>query len=251
MNIEQPKVLPIRNIVDENSYMRTFYFDRIWDASPGQFVMVWIPGINMKPFSISYIDKTSFAITVCKVGPFTRQLFEKQINDSIGIQGPYGTPFTIQGNSIALVGAGYGIALLSFLADILQQQGKKFIFIAGVGRTYLDVCKNRHTITYCLGTHGKANSASDQLRSIIDTVDMVYTAGPETMMKEITAICNTAQRAYEVFIERYIKCAIGVCGHCSIAPTGKRVCSDGPVFNNKEVSQIHEFGNYKKTARNV
>ncbi len=248
MKIEQPVVIPIKKIVDETGYMRSFYFERYFVASPGQFIMLWLPGIDMKPFSISYMDDTYFAITVCKVGRFTQELFTKQVDDCVGIQGPYGTAFALQGNDIALVGGGYGIALLSFLADALQQMGKRIFFIAGVAKGQMHLFQERQNITYCLGTHGRQGSASEEFRKIICTVDMVYTAGPEMMMKEITTTCHEYHIAYQIFLERYIKCGIGICGQCVVDPDAKRVCSEGPVFGDADVTSMSEFGNYKRNA---
>jgi dihydroorotate dehydrogenase electron transfer subunit len=42
-------------------------------------------------------------------------------------------------------------------------------------------------------------------------------------------------------LERYVKCAVGLCGSCAIGPY--RVCKDGPVFGSEQLRQIvDEFG---------
>ncbi|MBU0598144.1 dihydroorotate dehydrogenase electron transfer subunit, partial [Patescibacteria group bacterium] len=51
--IEQPEVLPIADIKQENERVRTFYFDKAMKSQPGQFVIVWIPRLDEKPFSIA------------------------------------------------------------------------------------------------------------------------------------------------------------------------------------------------------
>jgi len=61
---EQPLVLPIAEIVEESLDHKTFVFSHGLDAKPGQFVMVWLPRVNQKPFSISYQDSQKLAITV-------------------------------------------------------------------------------------------------------------------------------------------------------------------------------------------
>ena len=42
-------------------------------------------------------------------------------------------------------------------------------------------------------------------------------------------------------LERYVKCAVGLCGNCVIGPY--RVCKDGPVFNTEMLVEVREeFG---------
>jgi dihydroorotate dehydrogenase electron transfer subunit len=42
-------------------------------------------------------------------------------------------------------------------------------------------------------------------------------------------------------LERYIKCAVGLCGSCAIGPF--RICKDGPVFHSEQLRAMQgEFG---------
>ena len=50
------KVLPIKKIVQENETTKTFIFDYSMGGKPGQFLMIWIPGVDEKPMSIAYDD---------------------------------------------------------------------------------------------------------------------------------------------------------------------------------------------------
>ncbi|MCK4531704.1 MAG: dihydroorotate dehydrogenase electron transfer subunit, partial [Candidatus Aenigmarchaeota archaeon] len=60
---ELPEIVKIIKITQENPYVKTFFFDKRIQAKPGQFVMVWIPGLDEKPFSLSYVGKET-GITV-------------------------------------------------------------------------------------------------------------------------------------------------------------------------------------------
>ena len=129
--IEQPIIMPIIDIIDEAQDIKTFKFDGKIDAKPGQFVLLWIPRVNLKPFGVSRQDDNSFSVTVSKIGDFTKELFEKKIGDKIGVQGPYGNPFEIDKKNVVLVGGGYGAAPLAFLADELEKKNSKITFIIG------------------------------------------------------------------------------------------------------------------------
>jgi len=89
-----PQHIKISQIVDETPQVKTFYFDYPLNSRPGQFVMLWIPRIDQKPFSIAYDDGQKFGLTVFNRGPLTNKLFQMKVNDCVGIIGPYGTNFS-------------------------------------------------------------------------------------------------------------------------------------------------------------
>jgi len=45
-----------------------------------------------------------------------------------------------------------------------------------------------------------------------------------------------------------MKCAIGICGNCTIDPLGIRLCLEGPVLAREQVVQLTEFGEYHRNA---
>lgn len=45
-------------------------------------------------------------------------------------------------------------------------------------------------------------------------------------------------------LERFMKCGIGVCDSCSVS--GRRVCMDGPVFTEKQLKELYEFGKFHR-----
>src|SRR3989338_6477982 len=93
---ELPKIARIKRIVKENDAMKTFFLDGKMDYEPGQFVMLWIPGVDEKPFSLSYDNP--IGITIEKRGKFTEKLFNMKVGGKIGIRGPYGNGFKIKSN---------------------------------------------------------------------------------------------------------------------------------------------------------
>jgi NAD(P)H-flavin reductase len=66
-----------------------------------------------------------------------------------------------------------------------------------------------------------------------------FTCGPEVMMRFV--LQGLAERGLSpervwLSMERNMKCAVGVCGHCQWGPTF--VCKDGPVFRADEVAPL-------------
>jgi dihydroorotate dehydrogenase electron transfer subunit len=74
---------------------------------------------------------------------------------------------------------------------------------------------------------------------------MIYTCGPEQMMRKVFDLAEKHGIALEASLERLMRCAIGLCGSCVV---GKyRVCRDGPVFNDVRLREVKaEFGKSKR-----
>jgi dihydroorotate dehydrogenase electron transfer subunit len=92
---------------------RYFFFDTSFELIPGQFVMVWIRGVDEIPMALSHEN----AITVQKVGHATSELFEFDVCDSVGIRGPLGKGFDIKKGRILLITSGVGAAPIAPLAE--------------------------------------------------------------------------------------------------------------------------------------
>ena len=85
--LSQPVI--IQRVKKETSLIRTFVFDHSFSFTPGQFVMVWIPGIDEIPMALS----SENTITVQKAGDATAAMFELEPGDKLGIRGPFGNGF--------------------------------------------------------------------------------------------------------------------------------------------------------------
>jgi dihydroorotate dehydrogenase electron transfer subunit len=75
--------------------------------------------------------------------------------------------------------------------------------------------------------------------------EMIYTCGPEKMMRQTFDLAENHGIALEASLERMMRCAIGLCGSCVIGRY--RVCRDGPVFTSDQLRQLKdEFGVSKR-----
>lgn len=255
--VEQPRIMKIDSITDEAEGIKTFTFKEKFNSSPGQFVMLWIPRLNMKPFGVSYMDEEKFSVTVSNVGEFTNELFKKKEGEIIGIQGPYGTGFVMDKKNTVLVAGGYGTAPLAFLAEELEKSGANVTLIIGARTKSQLVYTNRFknskvNAIFCTddGSFGKKGFTTDALKEVLEndsTIDFVYTVGPEIMMKKVIEITDENNIGCQASLERYMKCGFGVCGQCCVDDSGDRVCKSGPVYEKDYIKKyIKEFGHYKR-----
>jgi len=221
--------------------------------------MVWIPGVDEIPLSVSgvYSDGT-VSITVTKVGEATEALHKLKIGDYIGVRGPFGNSFQISSGNVLLVGGGTGMAPLAFLAEKLVKKSKRIVFVIGAKKadellfwdrvkSSLSRANSEIVVLTEDGSVGLRGMATDPLEKLFEKekFDMVYTCGPEPMIREIFLSAERFEVSLQASLERIMRCGIGVCGSCMI---GKyRVCRDGPVFDSQQLREvIEEIGKYKR-----
>lgn len=239
--------------------MKTFIFEYSVGAKPGQFVNVWVPGLNEKPFSVAYDDGKELWLTICAVGPTSQKICEMKVGDKLGIRGPFGTHFEIKhGQHLALVGGGYGAAPLYFVTKEALKVGCKVEFILGARNKDLLIYTERvgqlenvnlHIATDD-GSVGHKGYNTQVLEEVLkhNKIDCIMTCGPEMMMKRVSDIAFDAGVEAQISVERYMKCGFGICGNCTVDDLGIRTCSEGPVMPNELVRQIKEFGKYHRDA---
>ena len=71
------------------------------------------------------------------------------------------------------------------------------------------------------------------------------------MMVPIFDILEDNHIIAQYSLERYMKCALGLCGQCCVDKTGWRICVEGPVFNSGDLKYIDEFGKYRRTPSGI
>ena len=96
------------------------------------------------------------------------------------------------------------------------------------------------------GSKGFKGSATDLTQDILkkENFDSVLTCGPEVMMK---ILLDYTTIPFQASLDRYMKCAIGLCGQCCIGE-GLRVCIDGPIFDGKTLKNIQDFGIFRRDS---
>ncbi|MEZ4660370.1 MAG: hypothetical protein R2911_22665 [Caldilineaceae bacterium] len=235
-----PTAVPIREIRTDNYRTKTFVLDAQWPATPGQFAMLWLPRFDEKPFSLVNHDPVTLMITA--VGPFSRQMHALAPGDRIWLRGPLGHGFEVAGaqRRIALVGGGYGVAPLYWLARTQLARGVQVETIIGA-RTADDVLYAPHFARLDGAQHslhmatedgslGESGRVTDVLTPLLETgrLDGIYACGPHGMLAALAQLGAQYKVPCQLSWEAYMRCGIGICGACE--HNGYVLCMDGPVL---------------------
>jgi dihydroorotate dehydrogenase electron transfer subunit len=250
----------LKNVRETRSINTVFFKDDACaSAKPGQFVMVWEPGYDEFPMSLSNYDaKGVSSVTVKPWGPGSGELVGARSGDLIGVRGPYGRPYTVEKCNALLVGGGTGLAPLLPLARALTKAGSRASVIIG-GRSKPDILfekqfkrivkrKNLY-ITTDDGTYGRAGFPTDLAEELIreGKVERIYTCGPEVMMRKLYDVATKAGIEYEASLERSMKCGMGICGSCTVGK--KLLCRDGAILRGEDLKDsLGEFGLLQRDA---
>lgn len=243
-----PQAVNIQEIRDENYRTKTFVLDAKLDAYPGQFAMVWLPRFDEKPFSL--VDADPVTLMVAAVGPFSELLHKKQPGDTIWVRGPFGNGYHVapEQRRLALVGGGYGVAPLHWLArtqlDIADQihaiigarTAAELLyadrFEALFDRTGASPLAPRTSLLLTTedGTLGAKGRVTDALAPLLadGQIDAIFACGPHGMLAALEALGQRHNVPCQLSWEAYMRCGIGICGACE--HDGKILCLDGPVL---------------------
>lgn len=222
-------------------------------AKPGQYVMLWIMGVDEVPMSLSSIGDVC-GLLVERVGEATEAIHRMVVGQAFGLRGPFGNYFTLMEGRALLVAGGMGIASLLPLANSLRIHGTKVELVYGA-RTAAELCGLKQVMDVADSSHVATDDGSYGTKGLVTTLlppllkrkgyDMVYCCGPEPMMKEVFLLTEKYGLLLQASMERIIKCSVGLCGSCMI---GKyRVCKDGLILTSEQLREVaDEFGVYRR-----
>lgn len=217
---------------------------------PGQFVEVLVEHSTTtflrRPLSIHFVDTAAneMWLLVQKIGDGTRKMSEYAVGQTVNVIYPLGNTFSIPANKqkVLLVGGGVGVAPLLMLGEVLQKKGFEPAFLLGA-RSKSDLLELDEFAKYGEvytttedGSHGEKGFVTHH--SVLkEQFDKMYTCGPTPMMKAIAAYAMENNIDCEASLENTMACGIGAC-LCCVQDTKeghKCVCTDGPVFNIKDL----------------
>ncbi len=254
-----PRAVRLEKIQDETPSIRSFWFSdtSLHNAKPGQFAMVWVPGVDEVPMSVLAIHGRSEAGAVVKKGgPVSTALWEKKVGDKFWVRGPYGRPFTV-GHHHKLLVVGGGTGLVPLISLLVHLRGRDVTLVTGA-RTASELLfkewltreskENRFKLVFATddGTFGEKSLVPKVVERVLygEQFDAVYTCGPEPMMKMVYDLALEKRCHIQVSLERVFKCGVGICAACVIGPY--LACRDGPVFTDAELSGMPEFGHTRR-----
>ncbi len=212
----------------------TLITDGALPAEPGQFAMIWLPGVEERPYTI--VDDAPFTLTVAEVGPFSAALTALAPGDRLWVRGPYGHGFTLTGRRHLLIGGGSGAASLALLARRALARGDDVTAVLGARSAdllmlpwlydRLGIAPILATDDGSAGHHGTALDAA--AGALATSPDGIYACGPEPMLRAVAEHARDLGIPCQVSVERVMRCGLGVCGQCHCGD--RLVCADGPVF---------------------
>jgi NAD(P)H-flavin reductase len=231
--------------------------------APGQFNMLYVFGVGEVPISISGDPaKPELLVhTIRAVGATTRAMQGLQKGDWVGVRGPFGAAWPVDqahGHDVVLIAGGIGLApIRPALYHVLLHRALygRVVLLYGA-RTprdllyptelrewrsrfdvVVDVTVDR-TTTEWQGSVGVVTKMVQ--RSPFDPQSaMAFICGPEVMIRYAAQALQqrgAAESSIFVSMERNMKCAVGVCGHCQFGPFF--VCKDGPVFRYDRIQRF-------------
>jgi len=260
-----PRIFRIERVRQDTRDTFTMFLAR--DASftfaPGQFNMLYVFGVGEAPISICSdpADKREFQHTTRVVGPVTAALKRLKKGDAVGVRGPFGASWPAaeaEGRDCLIAAGGIGLApLRPIIYTVLANRPKyrRVVILYGT-RTPDDILYGnelkRWSAKFDIEVHVTVDRGVHDWRGNVGVVTALISraafnpetvvamlCGPEVMMRfsllELQRRGVPPERIY-LSMERNMKCAIGLCGHCQYGPAF--VCKDGPVFRLDRINSI-------------
>lgn len=240
--------------LNESNFLIEFQSaDDLPPIHPGNFAEIQVPGnpnvFLRRPFSIYDADLTYNTLTfyVKVIGEGTATLGRLRQGEMVNIIFPLGNKFgTDTTGPVLIVGGGSGIAPFLLLGKELKAKSIPATFLIG-GRTSGDV-----HLTDVFSSYGDimvtTEDGSREIKGLVThhpvfrdkdfPYTKIYACGPDPMMKAIAHLAKQRGVECEVSLENTMACGFGACLCCVVeTTTGNRcVCTDGPVFNIKELA---------------
>ena len=222
---------------------------------PGQFTMVYAFGVGEVPLSISGDPAKPDVLvhTVRAVGTVTRAVCSARKDDVLGVRGPYGEGWPVEaalGRDVVIMAGGLGLApLRPLVRAVMARRGAfgRVVILVGA-RTPANLLYAREVARWRARLDLEVRATVDAgdptwkgdvgvITTLLPRVTFApatttaFVCGPEVMMRFAAADlahCGVPPARIFLSMERNMKCAVGVCGHCQFGPAF--VCKDGPVL---------------------
>ena len=229
-----------------NHRTKTLILDRDLPAQPGQFAMVWLPGVDERPYSLA--GASPLSLTVVAVGPFSEALFALEAGDRVWVRGPLGQGFRLPappaGRRLLLVGGGYGVAPLLFLTREAVAAGCEVTAVVGARLRedilLVDDLKSlgaRVRVTTEDGSMGIVGTVLPTVEALMaeERPDILYACGPVGMLEALERVSIAHALPHQLSWEAHMRCGIGLCGSCEVhgRSDGWLTCLDGPVADSE------------------
>jgi sulfhydrogenase subunit gamma (sulfur reductase) len=272
MNLYQPYVVRIEDIIDETFDTRTLKLKfedpstaEVFNFKAGQFGEYSVFGHGECTFCIAspptrkgYIEASFKA-----VGKVTSAMRRLNIGDTMGFRGPYGNSFPLdemKGKNIVFIAGGIGLAPVRCViwnTLDLRDQFKDVTIIYGA-RSVADLVYKRELedwskrsdvfLHQCVDPGGETPDWKGEICFVPTLVEKVAPSpkdayaiicGPPVMINFTLPVLDKLGFAPDhvyTTLENRMKCGVGKCGRCNVGPV--YVCKDGPVFTAAQLKSL-------------
>ncbi|MDD6202605.1 MAG: dihydroorotate dehydrogenase electron transfer subunit [Lachnospiraceae bacterium] len=229
------------------------------EAGAGQFVGVFPMGESTllpRPISICEVDKEKKAIRLVfrVAGKGTGEFSHYKPGRRVMLLGVLGNGYPLSpatGKKILLLGGGIGIPPILQLAKQLRENEINAEITIAVGYRNSDLFLKEDLEQYGKvlvatedGSIGTKGNVLDAVRENSVEAQIIYACGPLMMLKAIKQYAEEKEILAYISLEERMACGVGACLGCVCKTTKKdahshvnnaRICTDGPVFEAKEV----------------
>jgi len=234
--------------------MRPIHAPGIGPFLPGQFNMLYVFGVGEIPISVSGDPgrQDPLVHTTRAVGRVSEAICKLRPGDTLGVRGPFGSAWPIEemrGKDVVFMAGGIGLAPLRpaiyYVLQRMQAHDRVSVLIGARQPDqvlFTEECEawreagaqvSLTVDTAGPGWTGSIGVVTELLpRASFDPANTVaLVCGPEIMMRfAVQNLRGAGMDVSDIYVtmERNMKCAIGLCGHCQYGPDF--ICKDGPVF---------------------
>lgn len=224
------------------------------DAHPGQFIAVYPKSADTllpRPVSICEVDREQKRLRLVYriAGKGTREFSAWREGEGVSVLGVLGNGFPLekaQGKKVFLMGGGIGIPPMLQLAKELQAD--KQIILGYRNRDLFLAEELRQNGTVYIATEdgsvGCRGNVMDAIRKNGLKAEVIMACGPMPMLRAIRQYAAENEIEAYLSLEERMACGVGACLGC-VCKTKEvdhhshvhnaRICTDGPVFEAKEV----------------
>ncbi len=223
-------------------------------AKPGQFICVYPKDRSTllpRPISICEVEENKLRIVYRKVGQGTAEFSEYKEGDTIAILGTLGNGFPAEeavGKKVFLMGGGIGVPPILELAKRLASKAEIHVIVGyRDANTFLKEDFEQYARVHIATEDGSVGSKGNVMDAIAAeglTGDMIYACGPMPMLRAIKYYAQERNMTAYISLEEHMACGVGACLGCVVKTKeidhhshvhNARICTDGPVFEAKEV----------------